>query len=498
MRYGPDMSQPGPEPRMAERVAAFDWASTPLGPIESWPGRLTGVVELALASPMVAAVACGPERLLIYNDAAARLYGDRHPAALGRPLAESFPDSYPAVAGFYDRVFAGESVHVPAQPLAVGAGGEVFDAYLAPVRGDSGSVVAAHMTGFEVGAKLRAEAALRESEERLRGFGEASTDVLWIRDARTLQWEYLTPAFEAIYGISCDEALRGANFRNWAELIVPEDRARAVDAIRRVRAGEQVVFDYRIRRPSDGAVRWLRNSDFPIPDEAGRVAKVGGTGRDVTAEREAADALAESEGRLQVLVEELQHRTRNLVAVVRSVAERTGRGAADLPDFQARFLDRLAALGRVQGLLSRLREGDRVTFDEVLESELDALGGGDGKVELDGPDGVRLRSGTVQMIAMGLHELATNAAKYGALRQEGARLRVQWRVAPGARGRPRLHVDWKESGVAMPPDGEAPRGSGQGRELIERALPYQLGAKTELEMGADGVRCRMELPVSER
>lgn len=87
------MSQPEIQPRMAERVAAFDWASTPLGPIESWPGRLTGVVELALASPMVAAVACGPERLLIYNDAAARLYGDRHPAALGRPLAESFPDS---------------------------------------------------------------------------------------------------------------------------------------------------------------------------------------------------------------------------------------------------------------------------------------------------------------------------------------------------------------------------------------------------------------------
>src|SRR5262245_7538931 len=127
-----------------------------------------------------------------------------------------------------------------------------------------------------------AEKSLRDSEERLRQFGEASQDVLWIRDADTLQWEYLTPAFETIYGLSRQQALRGDNFRSWIELVIPEDRPIAEDAMQRIRRGEYVTFDYRIRRPVDGAVRWLRNTDFPIIDSAERVALIGGIGHDFT------------------------------------------------------------------------------------------------------------------------------------------------------------------------------------------------------------------------
>lgn len=129
--------------------------------------------------------------------------------------------------------------------------------------------------------QARTEAALGESETRFRQFGDASPDVLWIRDADTLQWEYLSPAFETIYGVRVAEALHGETFRHWADLIVDEDRAQAVASVRRAARGESVTFDYRVRRV-DGRIRWLRDTAFPMRTEGGRVQRIGGVGQDVT------------------------------------------------------------------------------------------------------------------------------------------------------------------------------------------------------------------------
>ncbi|HVG48882.1 MAG TPA: PAS domain-containing protein, partial [Rubellimicrobium sp.] len=143
---------------MAARIRAQNWAATSLGTPDTWPMDVRVVVALMLASPLVSSLAVGPERVLLYNDAAARLYGDRHPRALGHPLPETWPEAYAIAAPLYDRAFAGEAVHVPAQPLDVSeAGGEVFDVYLTPVRSADGAVLAVHMTGFEVEARARTE-----------------------------------------------------------------------------------------------------------------------------------------------------------------------------------------------------------------------------------------------------------------------------------------------------------------------------------------------------
>ncbi len=142
---------------MARRVQSLDWSSTALGSIESWPDRLKAAVDMVLASPLVSSAALTDDRLLIYNDVAARLYDSRHPLALGRPLRETFPDSYPSVKALYDRVFAGESVEVHEQPLAVGTKehAEVFDAYLTPVRAADGTIIGAYMVGQEVSERSR-------------------------------------------------------------------------------------------------------------------------------------------------------------------------------------------------------------------------------------------------------------------------------------------------------------------------------------------------------
>ncbi len=177
--------------------------------------------------------------------------------------------------------------------------------------------------------------------------------------------------------------------------------------------------------------------------------------------------------------------------------DKTVRSSADLPDFRHRFRDRLNALARVQGLLWRLNEHDRVTFDELVRTELAAMNGSSERVTLNGPTGVRLRSSTVQTLAVALHELATNAIKYGALGQPAGRLDVSWSLEPsGSRGKPWLHIVWRESGVAMPQAGSAPRGTGQGRELIEQALPYQLSAETSYRFETDGVHRAISIPVS--
>jgi two-component sensor histidine kinase len=207
-------------------------------------------------------------------------------------------------------------------------------------------------------------------------------------------------------------------------------------------------------------------------------------------------ALRDREDRLAVVVAELQHRTRNLISVVGAIADDTLRTSDTLEDFKARYHDRLAVLGRAQGLLSRTKERGPVTFDELLNSELAAqsVRVGDGSISLEGPAGVRLRTGAVQPFAMVLHELVTNAVRHGALKQPNGHLAVRWRrEVPADNGRPWLHLDWKESGVDMP----AEAGAGNGRDLIERALPYQCDARTTFALEADGVHCTISLPASE-
>jgi two-component sensor histidine kinase len=208
-------------------------------------------------------------------------------------------------------------------------------------------------------------------------------------------------------------------------------------------------------------------------------------------------ALLDREERLAVMVGELQHRTRNLMSVVSAIADDTLKTSDSLDDFKVNYHDRLAVLGRAQGLLFRIKEGGRVTFDELLNSELAAQSipvGDDERVTIDGPAGVRLRSGMVQTLAIVLHELASNAIKHGALKQPNGHLTVRWRQEISAEnGKPWLHLDWKESGVAMPSEA----GTGKGKELIERALPYQFGARTTFALEADGVHCTISFPASE-
>ncbi|MDR6787138.1 PAS domain S-box-containing protein [Sphingomonas sp. BE138] len=338
---------------------------------------------------------------------------------------------------------------------------------------------------FDITPRRQIEERIRASEERLRVLVEGIPQLVW-RSLDGGNWTWSSVQWQSFTGQGPESSLG----RGWLDAVHPDDHAVALRAWHDADAAGGIDVEFRVRRGGDGAYLWHHTRSMPVRDSSGRIVEWLGTTTDVQQRKELQERQA-------VLVDELQHRTRNLIGVVRSVADKTARSSADLNDFRARFRDRLDALARVQGLLSRLDEADRVSFDDLIRTELSAVSGSLDRAHLAGPSGVRLRSSTVQMLAMALHELATNAVKYGAFKQPGGQLAVTWsldRAEDG--GRPWLHIDWRESGVTIAPEGTRPTGTGQGRELIERALPYQLRARTSYQLKPDGVHCTISIPVS--
>ena len=327
----------------------------------------------------------------------------------------------------------------------------------------------------------RAEVALRESEARFAQFAKASAAGLWIRGAETLTMEFVSPSISAIYGVEPDALLGDAE--RWAALVVPEDRDTAFEHLETARRGDAVVHEFRIKRPSDGAFRWIRNTDFPLGDDGG-IPRIGGIAEDVTETRR----LTEHQG---VLLAELQHRVRNIMGMIRSMANRTAPGAADVQDYRSLLEGRLLALARVQALLTREANAGG-SLRGIIESEVAAQAHRGDQFTLTGPD-IRLSPKAVEVLTLAFHELATNALKYGAFSVPDGRLLVNW-TPTETRGSPWLSLDWVETGG--PSSGRSTR-RGFGSELIEARIPYELGGRGTLTIGPDGARCLLEFPLQD-
>lgn len=216
--------------------------------------------------------------------------------------------------------------------------------------------------------------------------------------------------------------------------------------------------------------------------------------------RDAGFSLRDAERRLSRLVEqqkimaaELQHRTRGLLAVVEDLAAEIIHDCGSPDAFRARFHDALAALSRAEGLLSG-GEGQPVTVGSLLRTELAALNGGrlDHRVTLDGPE-FTISAPAAQMLALAVHELGTNARRFGALSDRAGRLAVTWRLR-GGRANRRVVLEWLEQGLAALQRIGAPM-TGYGRRLIEQGLPSSLAATTSYEVGDGAVRCTIDLPL---
>ena len=334
--------------------------------------------------------------------------------------------------------------------------------------------------------RARAETALRESEARFQQFAKASAAGLWIREAETLAMEFVSPAVGSIYGVE-PGALLGAVER-WAALIVPEDRATALEHLEGARHGEVAVYEFRIQRPSDGAFRWIRNTNFPLRDDS-HISRIGGIVEDVSEAKLATEHAA-------VLLAELQHRVRNIMALLRSITNRTGERAESVPEYRNLMMGRLLAFARVQALLTRTANVS-VGIASIVQDEVSVQAEHEGQYVLDGPD-IALSPKAAEVLTLAIHELATNAVKYGALSVPTGRVTVRWSTFE-KRGGSWLAFDWTEEGApARPqPTADTPRRRGFGSELIEGRIPYELRGRGKVTIEPGGARCHLEFPLQD-
>jgi PAS domain S-box-containing protein len=323
-----------------------------------------------------------------------------------------------------------------------------------------------------------AEAALRESEERLRGFADASSDVLWVVDAATRRLEYLSPAFDRVWGEPASGPIRNPYL--WTDRLHPEDRDRVLDMVARTVAGERVEIEYRIVR-KDGTVRWIRDSGFPIRGADGSVRRAAGLARDITGHKE-------TENQQQLLLSELNHRVKNTLATVQSIAQQTLRYAPTLDLFRERFEDRILALSKTHNLLTK-ESWEKASLLSLLKQELSPYG--KGRYQLKSAEEVHLAPRAAVALGMALHELTTNAAKYGALSTPSGSVALSWAVIHDPE--PRLRLDWCERGG--PAITQPPSRRGFGTRLLERGIGVELGGSVRLDFQPDGLQASIEVPL---
>jgi PAS domain S-box-containing protein len=328
--------------------------------------------------------------------------------------------------------------------------------------------------------RKHAERALDESERRLRTLVAGVPQLVW-RAVDGGHWTWASPQWTEYTGQSAADSLG----QGWLEPVHPDDR----DAARALWAGatERGEFsaDYRICHAAEHRYRWFQTRATPVRGADGTVVEWLGTSTDV-------DDLRQLQERQALLVAELQHRVRNILTVVRSVFGRTIEAGGELEDIANHFRGRLDALARTQVVVTQTAAGD-VDLEDLIREELLSVGVSDGEeVTISGPE-VRLPPRIAETIGLAIHELTTNAIKYGALQEKRGELRIEWSANLVEGGTRHLRIRWTEQGVPAIP--LKPSRYGFGMELIEEALPYRLGAETKLEFRGGGVRCTLSLPL---
>lgn len=323
--------------------------------------------------------------------------------------------------------------------------------------------------------------ALQVSEERFRLSSRATTDVMWDwdREGDTFHWD---DALTRVYGHVASIVAPTAAW--WFERIHPEDRERVR---RRVlgahEAGSRWADAYRFQR-ADGSYADVLNQAFLIRNKAGRVVRMTGVMLDNSA-RVAADE------HQTLLNHELSHRLKNTLAMVQAIAAQTLRNAASLDDARDALLRRLIALGKAHDILLASNT-EQAGMESVIRGAL-ALHDNQqaGRFRIEGP-ALEIGPKAALALALMIHELATNAAKYGSLSTETGHVGIRWRIEE-ADDAPQVRLGWTEEGG---PPVTTPTRAGFGTRLIERGLAGTIGGVVKLAYHPSGVVCDLVAPLA--
>jgi PAS domain S-box-containing protein len=264
----------------------------------------------------------------------------------------------------------------------------------------------------------------------------------------------------------------------------PDDRDVDEDLYRRQVKGEIGFYSIEKRFVrKDGRVIWCAIRSSTVRDAAGQFLYGVRVVQDITARKEAED-------RQKLLMDELNHRVKNTLATVQSLATQTARGAHSPEQFRQSFEGRLIALSQAHDQLTR-RQWTSADLRAIVSAAVAPhLSRGQERVTLAGDD-ITVTPRVALTLAMVLHELTTNAAKYGSLSAPGGRVEVGWRLLQGPSQPAMLYLEWRESGGPLV---TTPTRRGFGSRFIEGSVKAELQGNVRLQFDADGLRCIMEVP----
>lgn len=352
------------------------------------------------------------------------------------------------------------------------------------VRAESEALDAKRRRDLADGAARLADAEelnlqLRASEEFNRRILWTSTDCVKVLD---LDGRLITVSANgpANFGVANHAALIG---QPWAGFwSVPESRAAVEAALDAARAGRPRRFQARLER--GGAESWWDIAVTPIDGADGRPERILAVSRDIT-------ELKQNEDRQTLLMQELAHRVKNTLAMVQAISAQTLRNAGSLDAASEALGARLFALARAHDVLMQ-GSWSSVSLADLVGTAVALHGGGEpGRFVVCGPD-LTLAARTGLTLALMLHELGTNAAKYGALSTPAGQVAITWEVAGPEEAR-LFRFRWEEAGG---PPVTAPARSGFGSRLIQRSLANGVGGSVHLTYPATGVVLTLEAPLA--
>jgi len=272
---------------------------------------------------------------------------------------------------------------------------------------------------------------------------------------------------ECLAGVHADDAQR-----------VEQARREAFSARRREYSAE-----YRIVAPS-GEMRWVETRCSVSYDSGESPHRVVGVSIDITERKR----VEEEQGKL---LAELDHRVKNVLATVQAVATHTLHSTSSMEHFVAALDGRIRSMGSTHELLSH-RRWLGIPLAELVERELAPYATGS-NTEIAGPE-VMLSAEAAQTVGMVLHELVTNAAKYGALSVPSGQVSIRWRLSLNSSARKRLILKWQEIGGPMV---DPLSKSGYGINVVRQLVPYELDGSVDHELAPEGARCKLEIPLAQ-
>ncbi len=361
--------------------------------------------------------------------------------------------------------------------IAIGAGGLLALILAAAI----GWAMARNFASREAAEKrLAALAEARATERRLTDIAANLPGAIIRRVLHpdgTVTYPYVSDRIAEVMGMTLEDARSADSMRAWAPYVHPDDRVHwQRQVMESARTMQRYRFDARVVGEG-GAIRWVRSIGHPRRQADGSIIW-DGVILDVTDTKKA-------EQRQELLLQELSHRVKNTLAVVSSIARRTMAQTRSVETFSQAFDGRLQALGRAHTLLTRSRwEGSDLR--EVVEAAIGPFRRGQGSTfTVEGP-ATEVEPRIAITLSLVLHELATNATKYGALSVAAGRIAIRWEIDDSGH----LEIVWQESdGPAVQP----PERTGFGSTLITRSVTHELGGTATLDYRTEGVVCRIRV-----